>query len=40
MKLNIAILAGGDSSESVISLQSAEQIRTQLDKKKYNTYIQ
>ena len=38
MKLNIAILAGGDSSESVISLQSAEQIRQQLDKEKYNTY--
>jgi D-alanine-D-alanine ligase len=38
MKLNIAILAGGDSSESVISLQSAEQIRQQLDKEKYNSY--
>ncbi len=37
-KLNIAILAGGDSSESVISLQSAEQIRSQLDKQKYNAY--
>ncbi len=38
MKKNIAILAGGDSSESVISLKSAEQIRLILDKTKYNTF--
>ena len=38
MKRNIAILAGGDSSESVISLQSAEQVRSILDKDKYNCY--
>ena len=38
MKKNIAILAGGDSSESVISLQSAEQVRSILDQDKYNTF--
>ena len=38
MKKNIAILAGGDSSESVISLQSAEQVRKLLNKDKYNTF--
>lgn len=38
MKKNIAILAGGDSSESVISLQSAEQVRSILDKEKFNTF--
>jgi len=38
MKRNIAILAGGDSSESVISLRSAEQIRNILDKNKYNAF--
>ncbi len=38
MKKNIAILAGGDSSESVISLQSAEQVRKLLNKEKYNTF--
>jgi D-alanine-D-alanine ligase len=38
MKKHIAILAGGDSSESVISLQSAEQVRTLVDKTKFNTY--
>lgn len=38
MKKNIAILAGGDSSESVISLQSAEQVRSILDKDKYNCF--
>ena len=39
MKRNIAIIAGGDSSEIVISLKSAEGIRSFLDKKKYNPYI-
>lgn len=39
MKKNIAIITGGDSSEVVISLKSAEQVRTCLDPEKYNTYI-
>ena len=39
MKKNIAIVAGGDSSEIVISLKSAEGIRSFLDQKKYNPYI-
>ena len=38
-KINTAILAGGDSSEYFISLQSAEAIAGNLDKKKYNVYI-
>lgn len=38
MKKNIAILAGGDSSESVVSLKSAEQIKTILDKDKFNAF--
>ncbi len=38
MKKHIAILAGGDSSESVISLQSAEEIAKQIDNEKYYTY--
>ena len=38
MKINVAILAGGDSSESVISLKSAEQIRSILDTDKFNAY--
>ena len=38
MKKNIAIVAGGDSSEYVISLKSAEQIAKWLDKDKYNVY--
>lgn len=39
MKKNIAIITGGDSSEIVISLKSARQVRTCLDPGKYNTYI-
>ncbi len=39
MRLNVAILAGGDSSESVISLQSAKQIKSVLDTEKYNALI-
>ena len=39
MTRNIAILAGGDSSEIVISLKSAEGIFSFLDKDKYNVYI-
>ncbi|MDL2265363.1 D-alanine--D-alanine ligase [Parabacteroides sp. OttesenSCG-928-G07] len=39
MKKNIAIIAGGDSSEIVVSLKSAEGIYSFIDKEKYNTYI-
>ena len=39
MKKNIAIIAGGDSSEIVISLKSAQGINSFLDKEKYNIYI-
>jgi D-alanine-D-alanine ligase len=39
MKKNIAIITGGDSSEVVISLKSAEQVRSCLDPEKYNAYI-
>ena len=37
-KLNIAILAGGDSSEANISLKSAAQISGWIDADKYNAY--
>jgi len=36
---NIAIVTGGDSSESVISVQSAEQVASLLDKSKYNLFV-
>lgn len=39
MKKNIAIVAGGDSSEIVVSLKSAEGIHSFIDKDKYNLYI-
>lgn len=39
MKKNIAIIAGGDSSELVVSLKSAEGIFSFIDKVKYNLYI-
>ncbi|RHJ92964.1 D-alanine--D-alanine ligase [Parabacteroides bouchesdurhonensis] len=39
MERNIAIVAGGDSSEIVISLKSAEGIYSFIDKEKYNLYI-
>lgn len=39
MKKNIAIIAGGDSSEIVVSLKSAEGIYSFIDKDKYNLYI-
>lgn len=39
MKKNVAIITGGDSSEVVISLKSAEQVRSCLDPEKYNTCI-
>ena len=37
--MNIAIVAGGDSSEIVISLKSADGIYSFIDKDKYNLYI-
>lgn len=39
MKRNIAIVAGGDSSEIVVSLKSARGIYSFIDKDKYNVYI-
>ncbi|MEG0948592.1 MAG: D-alanine--D-alanine ligase [Bacteroidales bacterium] len=39
MKKNIAIVAGGDSSEVVVSLKSAQGIYSFLDKEKYNVYV-
>ena len=39
MKRNIAIIAGGDSSEVVVSLRSAAGIYSFMDKDKYNCYI-
>jgi D-alanine-D-alanine ligase len=39
MKKNIAIITGGNSSELVISLRSAEQVRKNIDPVKYNTWI-
>ncbi|MEN8118739.1 MAG: D-alanine--D-alanine ligase [Bacteroidota bacterium] len=38
MKKNIAVIAGGNSSEYYISLQSAETIAKNIDKEKYNVY--
>ncbi len=38
MKKNIAIIMGGDSSESVISLKSADVVQKYLDKEKYIAY--
>lgn len=37
-KRNIAVIAGGDSSEIVISLRSARQVRECLDKDRYNVF--
>lgn len=39
LKKNIAIVAGGDSSEVVVSLKSAAGIRSFMDKERYNIYI-
>ena len=39
MKKNIAIVAGGDQSEVVVSLKSAEGLYSFIDKDKYNLYI-
>ena len=38
MKKNIALVTGGDSGESVISLQSAKIIKDNIDKEKFNVY--
>ena len=38
-KKNIAIVAGGDSSEIIVSLKSAQGIYSFIDKEKYNLYI-
>ena len=37
MKRNIAIVAGGDTSEIVVSLRSAQGIYSFIDKEKYNS---
>jgi len=39
MKKNIAVLAGGDSSEFVVSLKSAAAVAEHLDKTKYNVFV-
>jgi len=39
MKRNVAIVAGGDSSEMVISLKSADGLYSFIDKERYNLYI-
>ncbi len=39
MKKNIAIIAGGDQSEVVVSLKSAQGLSSFIDKEKYNLYI-
>ncbi len=39
MKKNIAIVAGGDQSEVVVSLKSAQGLYSFIDKEKYNLYI-
>ena len=38
-KKNIAVIAGGDSSEFAVSLKSAEGIFSFLDKEKYNVFV-
>jgi D-alanine-D-alanine ligase len=39
MKKNIAIVAGGDSSEVVVSLKSASGLNSFMDKERYNIFI-
>ena len=39
MKKNIAIIAGGDSSEVVVSLKSAAGLYSFMDKERYNIYV-
>jgi D-alanine-D-alanine ligase len=38
MKKNIAVIAGGNSSEFPVSIRSAEQIAGELDPDKYDIY--
>lgn len=38
MKKNIAVVTGGNSSEHIVSLKSADQIEASLDRCKYNVY--
>lgn len=38
-KKNIAVLAGGNSSEFFISLKSAENVANEIDKEKYNVFV-
>jgi len=39
MKRNIAVIAGGDSAEFEISLQTAQHIQNTLDSERYETYL-
>ena len=39
MKTKIAVITGGNSSEFVVSLQSADNVASGLDKEKYDVYI-
>ena len=39
MKKNIAIVAGGNSSEVVVSLKSANGLYSFMDKERYNLFI-
>ncbi|KAB2829443.1 MAG: D-alanine--D-alanine ligase A [Paludibacter sp. 47-17] len=39
MKKNVAIVAGGDSSEVIVSLKSAAGLYSYIDKSRYNLYI-
>ncbi len=39
MKKNIAIVAGGDSSEVVVSLKSAQGVKSFINDKQYETYV-
>lgn len=39
MKKNIAIVTGGNSSETVVSVESARQVMADLDKNLYNPYL-
>ena len=39
MKKNIAIVAGGDSSELEVSLKSASGLNSFMDKERYNIFI-
>ena len=39
MKINVAIIAGGDSSEYQISINSANEVFKNLDRKKYNPFL-